>query len=158
MAKLSHHTHGRPIFTPEAGKLSAGSNHSTIWNGLMWVWKGLASGAARVSLASGHSSVAPNFIYSSISPLNCLPLIVCIGGAFGIRGGVGDGVGEFRPPVLPIGVGVGLGLANWPNWDLGVLKRNSRLTMPMGATMSARNPGCLGNSALLGKGTEFTAA
>src|SRR2546423_1295122 len=124
----------------------------------MWMWKGCASAAARVSLASFHSSVAPNFINSSISPLNCLPLIVCIGGAFGIRGGVGDGgAAGFRPPALPIGVGVGLGLANWPNWDLALLKRNSRLTMPTGATMSARNPGCLGNSALLGKGVAFTA-
>src|ERR1041384_2556854 len=125
----------------------------------MWMWNGCAGPPDGVSLASVHSSVALNFIYSSTSPLNCLPLIVCIGGAFGIRGGVGDGgAAGFRPPVLPIGVGVGLGLANWPNWDLAVLKRNSRLTMPMGATMSARNPGCLGNSALLGKGTEFTAA
>src|SRR2546430_15374946 len=123
----------------------------------MWMWKGCAGPPDGVSLASVHSSVADNFIYSSISPLNCLPLIVCIGGAFGIRGGVGDGVGEFRPPALPIGVGVGLGLANWPNWDFAVLKRNSRLTMPTGARMSARNPGCLGNSALLGKGVAFTA-
>src|SRR6476619_630320 len=126
----------------------------------MWMWKGCASAFASVSLASVHSSVALNFIYSSTSPLNCLPLIVCIGGAFGIRGGVGDGVGEFRPPALPIGVGVGLGLANWPNWDLAVLKRNSRLTIPMGGTMSSRNSGCLGNSPLgplVGKSTALSA-
>ena len=73
-------------------------------------------------------------------PLNCLPLIVCIGAAFGMKG-AGALVG-LRPPGVPCGVGVGLGLVNCVRV---VLKRISRFNMPTGGTMSDRKPGILGN-------------
>src|SRR5215212_1134737 len=109
------------------------------------MWKGWAGPPFGVSLNRFHSSVAPSFMYWSISCLNCLPLIVCVGGALGNSDegvgvgdggidGVGVGVG-LRPPVLPCGVGVGRGPGSCV---LVVLKRISRVTMPTGGTMSAR--------------------
>ena len=109
------------------------------------MWKGCAGpglGVLGVSLNKFHSSVAPSFMYWSISPLNCLPLIVCVGGALGQSGGVGVGDAEFRPPTLPCGVGVGEGPGNCV---FVVLKRMFRVIMPVGGTMSERNPGIVGN-------------
>src|SRR5687767_5793329 len=104
------------------------------------MWNGCAGPPAIVSLNKFHSSVAPSFMNWSISPLNCLSLIVCVGGALGHSGGVGEP--EFRPPVVPCGVGVGLALGFCV---FVVLKRMVRSTMPDGGTMSARKPGIFGN-------------
>src|ERR1043165_8866809 len=108
------------------------------------MWNGCAGPPVGVSLNKFHSSVAPSFMNWSISPLNCLPLIVCVGGALGRSGGAA--LPKFRPPVLPCGGGVGVGLGNCV---FVVLKRMFRTTMPGGGTMSERNPGIFGNSALL---------
>src|SRR5436853_1236664 len=68
-------------------------------------------------------------------PLNCLPSIVCTGG----------GYGAFLP--LPIAGAIVESAVD--------LKWSSRLTLTSPKLMSSRNPGIVGNCALVGKGIGF---